>query len=174
MCTESIIKAASTFISHAKSWFLLILAKALSVLKVHLMYPWALKAFALTDLVAPWSAQLKLYRRMRYSDPNWRFLLTVFQKGKWGFNRMKHLLQLLLPTVSCWVYLLPAHTLSLRRKSSLSFKNFLNPEAFQISQDSSPCLLLHWHLSHLSHRKTLQQHLLLTKATQGKNNYLYF
>lgn len=101
MCTESIIKAASTSISHAKSWFLLVLARPLSTLKVHLMYPWALKAFILTNLVALWRAHLELYRRMRNWDPEWCVQLTGFQQDKPGFNRMKPLYQLLLPTVSC-------------------------------------------------------------------------
>lgn len=101
MCNESIIKAASTFISHAKSWFLLVLAKPRSILKGHLMYPWALKAFILTNLVALWRARLELYRRTRNSHPKWCFPLTGFQQNKPGFNRMKRLYQLLLPTVSC-------------------------------------------------------------------------
>lgn len=97
-CSESVIKAASTFISHAKSWFLPLLAKPLSILKVHLTCPWALKGPILSIPMALWRAHLEL--RIRNSHPRWCFLLNEFQQNKPGFNRMKHLHQLLLLTVS--------------------------------------------------------------------------
>lgn len=124
-CSESIIKAASTFISHAKSWFLPVLAKPLSVLKVHLVCSWALKGLILSCLVALWRAHLEL--RMRNSHPKWCFLLNEFQQNKPGFSRMKHLYQLLLPTVSCCC-MAPScsHYLSVEKSSLLLLQKFLS------------------------------------------------
>lgn len=166
-CSESIIKAASTFISSAKSWFLPVLAKPLSVLKVHLVCPRALRD---SPWVAWWHCEGLTWGWER-ETPKWCFLLKEFQQNKPGFSRTKHLYQLLLPTVSC-CSVAPACSLSFSMEKNLFCfffkKSSLNPEALQISQEA-PCLLPQWSHFYLSHCKTLQQHLLLEKSNSGQN-----
>lgn len=173
-CSESIIKAASTFISHAKSWFLPVLAKPLSVLKVHLVCSWALKGLILSSLVALWRAHLEL--RMRNSHPKWCFLLNEFQHNKPGFSRMKHLYQLLLPTVSC-CRMAPAcsHYFSVEKIFSASSSKIpfstRRPLRFprRLLAFSPVEVFPTWAIAKLSNSIYCWK-----KATQGKNNYLHF
>lgn len=136
------------------------------------MYAWALKVFIPISLAAPRRAHLEMYKKIkRGSDPTPCFPPTWFQLNKLGFDRMKYLYELL-PTVpwhSTWSCSFPMEKISFAPslKTSLSA---LGPSGLQWTSLPSP----QSQLSQIHHCEILQQHLLLTKATQVKNNYLYF